>query len=349
MFKINSKPRKTAYEQILENFRRLVYNDTLKVGDVVPTVVETAKQLVVNPNTVQGAYRELEREGMFETVDGNEWYISILAKFSVDPREYNEDILLTSKSAKNEHKYFVEMNSVVKRFDGFPALDGLSVNVKRGSVYGMVGTNGSGKTTALKHLAGVLQPDGGQIMIDGKPVFEGAHNKVVGYIPDDIAFMPGYTLRMMAGFLKSRHKANWNEKRYHELVELFKLNEGQKIITLSKGVQKRAWFALAICSTPELLLLDETIDGLDPIARKQVYRYIIEDVAERRMTVITTSHNISELENLCDTVGVIKDGRLVVEHNLEELRRKLREEDPLKEPMTIEEIFISETEAGKDE
>jgi ABC-2 type transport system ATP-binding protein len=145
-------------------------------------------------------------------------------------------------------------------------------------------------------------------------------NKIVGYMQEDMYFLPGYNMRMLKQFFADRYKTTWNNPRYEELMEVFGLNEEQILNTFSRGMQKQAGFVLAMSTMPDVLLLDETVDGLDPIVRKQAFRYIIEDVSEREMTVLVTSHNMRELDGLCDTIGIIRKGHMLVERDLDDLR-----------------------------
>ena len=217
---------------------------------------------------------------------------------------------------------YVQLEDVTKAFGEVVALEQFNLGVKKGSAYGLVGVNGSGKTTALKILSGVFKADAGVAKINGVSVGSG-HKEIVGYMHEDMYFLPEYTMKMMKGFVADRYRCSWNEKRYAELVEIFGLNEEQVLTTFSRGMQKQAGFILSVSTMPDVLLMDETVDGLDPIVRKQAFKYIIEDVSEREMTVIATSHNMRELDGLCDTVGIIKKGKMLVERDLDDLRTNI--------------------------
>jgi len=210
--------------------------------------------------------------------------------------------------------------NLVKTFDGFTALDKLNLHVDKGSIYGLVGVNGAGKTTLIKHLAGVYRQDAGTVLIEGKPVYENiAIKERIGYIPDDLYFFPSYSIGNLWSFYKELYK-NWDQSRFLVMMDLFKLNERSKLAKLSKGMQKQAAFVIAMSKMPDVLLLDEPIDGLDPIARRHVLSYIVEDVAARGLTVLISSHNLKELEGVCDTVGFMKSGTMSVERNLDDLK-----------------------------
>mgnify|MGYP000937106218 CR=1 FL=1 len=214
----------------------------------------------------------------------------------------------------------IKVDHVNKNFDRFKALDDLNINVNKGSIYGLVGTNGAGKTTIIKHITGIIRPDSGQITIGGEDVFDNRNVKQkMGFIPDDLFFFSTYNLKEMSKFYKALYP-NWNQERYAHMVTQFDLDEGNKLSKFSKGMQKQAAFVLIMSSMPDYLILDEPIDGLDPIVRKLVWKYIVEDVAEREMTVLVSSHNLKELEGICDSIGIIAKGHMIMERDLDELK-----------------------------
>ncbi|MCL2398129.1 MAG: ABC transporter ATP-binding protein [Defluviitaleaceae bacterium] len=214
----------------------------------------------------------------------------------------------------------VQIENLTKAFDGYTALHRLNLNIKKGSIYGLVGVNGSGKTTAIKHLAGIYRQDSGNVCIGGMPVYDNANLKaLVGYIPDDLYFFPQYNMKSLRKFYAGMYK-NWNEKRYRHLLEIFKLDEKKNVGRFSKGMQKQAAFIFVMSAMPNVLLLDEPIDGLDPIVRKLVFQEIIEDVAEKQMTVLVSSHNLKEMDGICDSIGIIKNGQMIIERDLDELK-----------------------------
>jgi len=207
-----------------------------------------------------------------------------------------------------------------KSFDGFQALNNLNVNIKKGSIYGLVGTNGAGKTTLIKHVTGILRPDSGCITVADAPVYENLDVKVrMGYIPDDLYFFAPYNIRESSKFYKNIYPT-WNEERFQTMVRQFSLDEKRKLSKFSKGMQKQAAFILTMSTMPDYLVLDEPIDGLDPIIRKLVWKYVVEDVAEREMTVLVSSHNLREMEGICDSIGILNQGRMMIERDLDELK-----------------------------
>ena len=214
----------------------------------------------------------------------------------------------------------IQIQEITKKFDGVTALDNVTLTIRKGSIYGLVGTNGSGKTTLLKHVTGVWKQDSGRILLDDEPVFDNEAAKTrIGYIPDDLFFFGSYTLKDSARYYKGLYPF-WNDVRYAELVRLFNLPENQKIARFSKGMQKQAMFILVMSSMPEVLILDEPIDGLDPIVRKHVWKCVVEDVAAREMTVLVSSHNLREMEGICDTIGILDRGKVIIERDLDELK-----------------------------
>lgn len=214
----------------------------------------------------------------------------------------------------------ITVNNVSKSFEGFMALSNLEMNVKKGSIYGLVGTNGAGKTTVIKHIAGVYKEDQGLIQIEGEPVYDNAFIKErIGYVPDDLYFFGSYSLKEMGRFYKGVYP-NWDQGRFDAMITRFGLNPNQKLTQFSKGMQKQVTFILTMSTRPDYLILDEPIDGLDPIVRKSVWKYIVDDVAERKMTVLVSSHNLREMENICDAIGIISAGKMVIERDLDELR-----------------------------
>ncbi len=214
----------------------------------------------------------------------------------------------------------IKVQNVDKSFDGFRALQSLDLNVRKGSIYGLVGTNGAGKTTLIKHVTGILKQDGGSITIEDASVYENLEIKRrTGYIPDDLYFFASYNLKESARFYRSIYPG-WNEERYAQMAKRFELSEKRKLSKFSKGMQKQAAFILTMSSMPDYLILDEPIDGLDPIIRKLVWKYVVEDVAEREMTVLVSSHNLREMEGICDSIGILSKGKMMIERDLDGLK-----------------------------
>lgn len=213
----------------------------------------------------------------------------------------------------------LEMKNVTKSFGAFRALEDLSLHVPRGSVYGLVGPNGAGKTTIIRHLTGIYQPDSGSVTLDGQPVWnDPAVKERIGYIPDDIFYFPSATLEDMHGFYRRMYET-FDETLYGKLNEVFHLPAGP-IRRFSKGMQKQAAFHLTLATAPDVLILDEPVDGLDPVMRRQVMSLILDHVAERGTTVLISSHNLRELEDVCDQVGIVNHGKMLLEKSLADMQ-----------------------------
>ena len=223
----------------------------------------------------------------------------------------------------------IKLQNVTKRFGDYKALDDFSLTVPKGSVYGLMGLNGAGKTTIIKHLAGYLVQDEGLVTIDDEEVLNNETiKKRIALIPDDLFFFRGYSLKEMGKYHKHIYP-NWKEERFQAMISDFGLNQKANLAKFSKGMKKQAAFCLAMAAMPDYLILDEPVDGLDPIVRHKLWHYIMEDVADREMTVLVSSHNAKEMEDVCNYIGIIAGGKMVFEGDLLELM-----------PASIEEIFI---------
>lgn len=214
----------------------------------------------------------------------------------------------------------IEIKNVVKEFDGFRALDDLSMTVPSGSVYGLVGPNGAGKSTIIRHLTGIYRQDSGEVLVDGQPVFENPSVKNrIAYIPDDIFFFSNASIGEMARFYRSIYP-QFDAERFKKLGEVFGLDTKRQMRKLSKGMQKQAAFWMMMALRPEFLVLDEPVDGLDPVMRRQIWSIVMADVAENGTTVLVSSHNLRELEDVCDHVGIMNKGKIMIERTLSELQ-----------------------------
>ena len=210
----------------------------------------------------------------------------------------------------------LEMQNVTKTFGSFTALNDLTMSIPKGAVYGLVGPNGAGKSTAIRLLTGVYRPDAGKITLEGEPVFENPEVKSrMCYIPDEIFFFPSATLEDMKKYYKGFYP-QFDEHLFERLHEAFQLPKKSHIRRFSKGMQKQAAFQLSICTRPDVLILDEPVDGLDPVMRRQVWSLILSDVAQRETTVLISSHNLRELEDICDHVGIVDKGHMLLERSL---------------------------------
>ena len=214
----------------------------------------------------------------------------------------------------------LELNRVTKSFGTFKALDELNMTVPQGAVYGLVGPNGAGKSTAIRHMTGIYRPDSGSVTIGAQSVYENpAVKNTIGYIPDDIFYFPSATMEDMKHFYKGMYKT-FDENLFERLFDAFQLPKKTPIRRYSKGMQKQAAFHLTLCTHPELLILDEPVDGLDPVMRRQVMSLILSDVAEHGTTVLISSHNLRELEDVCDHVGIMDHGKMLLEKSLADMQ-----------------------------
>ena len=217
----------------------------------------------------------------------------------------------------------IEVKQLCKSFDGCRALCGLDITVPDASVYGLVGPNGAGKSTVINHLAGILRQDSGEVLIDSQPVYENPEIKRrVAYIPDEIFYYPQATIDDMARFYRSVYPTFSTEK-FKSLAPAFELDTNRVMRKLSKGMQKQAAFWIALSCRPDYFILDEPVDGLDPVMRRRVWQLMLSDVAERGMSVLVSSHNLRELEDVCDHVGIMNRGRMLVERSLSELQENI--------------------------
>lgn len=214
----------------------------------------------------------------------------------------------------------IQVNNVSKSFGNFKALDNLNIHVGKGSVYGLVGPNGAGKTTILKHIAGIYTQDSGEVLVKGEPIFENTQiKKKVTFISDDLFFYPTYSIMDTAKFYAGIYP-DWSWDRFNSMKYIFRIDLNRRVRRLSKGMQKQVAFWLAISSMPDVMLLDEPVDGLDPIMRRNVWKLILQDVAEHGTTVLISSHNLRELEDICDHVGIMHGGKLVLESALDDVK-----------------------------
>lgn len=328
---------KPVYEQITDGIRKMIITHAIPEGEKLPSVRELASKFAINPNAVRKAYQELEEEGYVCDREGERMAASekqiaelirkeLLQEFdTVVIRLQNmsvgtEELTGRMWELEEEAKTLIEVNNLIKKFGDFRALDGVNMHVASGNIYGLVGPNGAGKSTLIRHLTGVYRQDAGEIFIDGAPVYENKQVKAqMAYIPDEpFYFLQADTLEMMRYF-RGMYES-FDEKMFYRLQEFFPgIDMKRNIRRLSKGMQKQVAFWLALCCRPKLLILDEPLDGLDPVMRKQIWTILMSEVAERRTTVLVSSHNLRELEDVCDHVGIMNHGKVIIERSLFDL------------------------------
>lgn len=214
----------------------------------------------------------------------------------------------------------IRVSAVTKYFDDCKVLDEISLHVLKGTIYGLIGPNGAGKTTVINHINGVLKPLSGDITIDGEEVYENENvKKKVLNISDDWFYYNTFTVKEMARFYSDMYP-DFKWERYEAIKQVFRIDEKKQIRKFSKGMKKQVAFWLSLSAMPDVLILDEPLDGLDPVMRKQVLNLVIADVADREMTVLVSSHNLRELEDICDWVGIIHEGKMIAEKPLDDLK-----------------------------
>ena len=218
----------------------------------------------------------------------------------------------------------IQVNNVTKTFEGFKALDGLNMHVPKGAIYGLVGPNGAGKSTIIRHLCGVYKQDSGQVLIDGQPVYENVALKTrFVCIPDEIFYFTQANTLDMKKFYKGLYP-KFDDVLFEKIKDCFpNIDLKKSVRSLSKGMQKQVAFMLSICCRAELMILDEPVDGLDPVMRRQIWSLLMADVAEHELTVLVSSHNLRELEDVCDHVGIMSEGRILIERSLDELQTSI--------------------------
>ncbi len=214
----------------------------------------------------------------------------------------------------------IKAENLTKYFDDFCALRDLSCTIDNGCIYGMVGSNGAGKSTFLRILTGVYKPDLGTVTIDGQPIYDNpAVKSRIAYVPDELYFLPGATMDRMASLYKNT-AATFDEKRFRSLAAKLSLDTKKPISTFSKGMKRQAATILSLSTNPDFIFFDETFDGLDPIMRNYVKSVICEDVIDRGASAIITSHSLRELEDTCDQLALLHRGGLIFQSDINNLK-----------------------------
>lgn len=214
----------------------------------------------------------------------------------------------------------IKIDSITKTFDTVKSLSGVSMIIEKGSIFGLIGSNGSGKSTLLRIMCGVYKPDSGEIMYDGVSVWEKCEVKRnIVYLSDNQYFLPNATTYDMMMLYKSVYPT-FSVEKYQNYLKVFGLDEKRKITTFSKGMQKQVSILIGLSCCTEYLFCDETLDGLDPVMRQTVRKIIAAEVAERGMCVVFASHNLKEIEDICDHVSLLHKGALIFEAGLDDIR-----------------------------
>ena len=217
----------------------------------------------------------------------------------------------------------IKATELTKYFDHFCALDRISCEIPHGCIYGMVGSNGAGKSTFLRLMAGVYKADGGAVTIDGEPVYENpAVKSRIAYVPDELYFLHGASMNRMAALYRAAYP-QFDRAYFDKLTKLFRLDPTKSLNTFSKGMRRQAATILALSCRPDYIFFDETFDGLDPVMRNLVKQLICDDVAERQATAIITSHSLRELEDTCDQLALLHQGGIVLQSDVQNLKTNL--------------------------
>ncbi|MDO5291211.1 MAG: ABC transporter ATP-binding protein [bacterium] len=214
----------------------------------------------------------------------------------------------------------IKAENLTKTFEDYTALSNVTCTIPKGCIYGMVGSNGAGKSTFLRLITGIYKPNEGMLTIDELPVYENPTAKErIAFVPDELYFLPGANMVRMAKLYESIY-SNFSMERFDFLAEAFRLDKKKNIHSFSKGMKRQVAIILALSSKPDYLIFDETFDGLDPIMRKLIKGILMEDVAERKATVIITSHSLRELEDTCDQLALLHKGGLVLQSDVDNLK-----------------------------
>lgn len=217
----------------------------------------------------------------------------------------------------------IRVENLTKSFGDFTALNAISCTIPHGCIYGMVGSNGAGKSTFLRLITGVYKADQGEIQIDDQPVYENPEVKsTIAYVPDELYFLPSANMERMAQLYSAAYP-RFDKKRFRQLTEAFRLDSRKSLNTFSKGMRRQAATILSLSCRPQYIFFDETFDGLDPVMRNLVKSLICQDVVERNATAIITSHSLRELEDTCDQLALLHKGGLVFESDIQNLKTSL--------------------------
>ena len=319
MLNLDFRDSRPIYEQVKDGLRKLMVSGVIQEGEKLPSVRTMASSLAINPNTIQRAYDALESEGYLCSVPGKGSFAAPNSGVDTGRR----DALFQTFDQTAAELLFLGVNGE-ELWARVRALDGLTMTAEKGSIYGLVGPNGAGKSTSLRHIIGVYRPDSGSVLVDGQPVYENPAVKAkIATIPDELYYFASASTRDMMRFYRGMYPL-FDAKRYEALKDAFpEVDEKQPIRRLSKGMQKQSAFWLALCCQPEVLVLDEPVDGLDPVMRRQVWSLLMGDVAQRGTTVQVSSHNLRELEDVCDHVGILSHGKVLIERSLSDLQENV--------------------------
>ncbi len=241
----------------------------------------------------------------------------------------------------------IEIKDVTKTFGEKTALNALNFTVPTGSVFGLIGSNGSGKSTLLRIISGVYEPDGGQVLLDGEPTFENVKAKEqLFFVSDFPYYYNNSTVKNLSSLYKSMYPS-WSDVKFNQLCGMFPIGVDSRITNMSKGMQRQAALMLALSCCPKYLLLDEIFDGLDPVVRQFVKKLLIDMVSENESTIVIASHNLRELEDLCDHIGLLHNGGVVLEKELDDAKLGIHRVQAVFEEDLGEGVFYSQFDVVK--
>lgn len=347
MFQIDPMSREPVYEQIIQQVQQFILTDVLQPGGQIPSVRSVSMTNSINPRTILKAYTELDAKGLIQSVPGKRILCLCGCKAKAVGERAREDersdgdadgagdgrrdergdhrlcgtgVYCCKGTAEGRRMSMIEVKNLTKRFHDFTALEDVSCSIGSGCIYGMVGSNGAGKSTFLRALTGVYQPDAGKILIDGQPVWDNpAVKRRIAYVPDELYFLAGANLNRMERMYQSLYP-DFDKNRFEKLCGHLQLPRNKSLGQFSKGMRRQAATILALSCRPDYLFFDETFDGLDPVMRSFVKKLICEDVLERGASAIITSHSLRELEDICDQLALLHKGGLVLESDIENLK-----------------------------
>lgn len=217
----------------------------------------------------------------------------------------------------------IKVNGIYKSYGDMEVVKNINLNIPKGAIYGLIGSNGAGKTTLLKTMTGIFKADKGSITIGNEEVYENVIAKEkIFFVTDNPYYYSDYTIKNMAKFYKGIY-STWDDEKYHRLKGVFKIDENKKIKNMSKGMKRQVAIWLALSTNTDILVLDEPLDGLDALMRQKVKKLIFQEVIDRKLTVVISSHNLRELEDFCDHIAIIHNGELVLEKDIDELKEKI--------------------------
>ena len=341
MISIDYQSKLPLYEQIAQRFQTLILKGALPPGGQMPSVRTLAVELSINPNTIQKAYSLLEQQGYIYPVKGRGNFVSDSSSLVQQERipcwKMSGGWQRTEKSwgFSGQSLYrsltgsigrgiqMIELKNVDKKFQDIHAADHITASVRDGLIFGLVGSNGAGKSTLLRMICGVVKPDSGEILADGESVFENpAAKSQICFLSDSPYYFANANIGEMRDYYMTIYPA-FDRKMFDSLVNKFELDPKRKINSFSKGMKKQVSILLGLCAKTKYLLCDETFDGLDPVVRQAVKSLFAGEIMNRDFTPVISSHNLRELEDICDSVGLLHKGKLLLTQELDHIKSNI--------------------------